>query len=278
MSGESYETIPGRYGISVTRIADTAVAAHVPQERSLVRSDGSLRPAVVLMAVDMACGMSSGLGVAPKWTVTADTEIRFVGRCEVGPLRVDATCVRPGRHQCLVEARAYDEGAGDALVALVTANHGVLVPEWDPFMAHTPIGVVHRLRRPAFSATDTLERSFGIETVVDGGEGSVVVSPLDERTRNPWGIFHGGLTGLLVEDAAATVGISDPRDIVVRFVRAIREGPAEARVVDLIDRGPDRVARIEVRDAGADRLAVVAHVSGVECTLASPRPESGRGT
>ncbi len=264
MSGESYETIAGRYGISITRAGHCEVTAHVPQENGLVRGDGSLRPAVVLMAVDMACGMSAGLGVVPNWTVTADTEIRFVGRCGTGPLRVDARCVRPGRHQSLAEARAYDEGADDALVAVVTANHGVLVPEWDTFMAHTPIGTVHRFRRPEFSPSDTLEQSFGIETVADAEGRSVVVSPLDERTRNPWGIFHGGLTGLLVEDAAATAGIDEPRDMVMRFMRAVREGPVEARVVDLIDRGADRVARIEVRDVGADRLAVVAHVSGVQ--------------
>ena len=261
MSGESYETIPGRYGISITRAGEAAVTTHVPMEPGLCLSDGAMRPAAVLMAIDMACGMSAGLGVVPNWTVTADTEVRFVGRCAVGPLRVDAHCVRPGRHQSLAGARAYDEGNGDALVAIVTANHGVLVPEWDTFMAHTPIGSIHRFRRPEFAADDTLEQSFGVESA-GAGEAAVIASPLDDRTRNPWGIFHGGLTGLLVEDAAAEAGIAEPTDIVLRFMRAIRNGPAEARVTSVTKRGADLLATIEVWDRGADRLAVMATVSG----------------
>ncbi len=261
MSGESYETIPGRYGISVTRSGPVAATTHVPIEPGLCGPDGALRPAVVLMAIDMACGMSAGLGVVPNWTVTADTEVRFVGRCMVGPLRVDARCVRPGRHQSLAEARVHDEGADDALVAIVTANHGVLKPEWDTFMANTPIGSVHRFRRPGIAADGTLEDSFGIHTTGRGRD-SVVSAPLDERTRNPWGIFHGGLTGLLVENAAKAAGIGEPTDIVLRFMRAIRQGPVEARVVELLQRDRDSLATVEVRDRGADRLAVMATVSG----------------
>jgi len=213
------------------------------------------------MAIDMACGMSAGLGVVPNWTVTADTEVRFVGRCVVGPLRVDARCVRPGRHQSLAEARVHDEGADDALVAIVTANHGVLKPEWDTFMANTPIGSVHRFRRPGIAAGDTLEDSFGVGTTGYGRE-SIVSAPLNDRTRNPWGIFHGGLTGLLVENAATAAGIGQPTDIVLRFMRAIRQGPVEARVVDLLERDQDRLVTVEVWDTGADRLAVMATVSG----------------
>jgi len=261
MTGESYETIPGRYGISITRAGEMAVTTHVPMEPGMCGSDGTMRPAAVLMAIDMACGMSAGLGVVPNWTVTADTEVRFIGRCTLGPLRVDARCVRPGRHQSLAEARAYDEGDSDALVAIVTANHGVLVPEWDTFMAHTPIGSVHRFRRPEFGAAGTLEQSFGIESSGQG-EFAVITAPLDERTRNPWGIFHGGLTGLLVENAATAVGIEEPTDVVLRFMRAIRKGPVEARVVDVMVRGHDRLATVEVWDSGADRLAVLATVSG----------------
>jgi len=261
MTGKSYETIPGRYGISITRAGQFAVTTHVPLEPGLCGANGALRPAAVLMAIDMACGMSAGLGVVPNWTVTADTEVRFVGRCTVGPLRVDARCVRPGRHQSLASATAYDEGADDAPVAIVTANHGVLKPEWDTFMANTPIGSIHRFRRPMFAVDDTLEQSFGIETI-GHDRNSIVSAPLDDRTRNPWGIFHGGLTGLLVENAASAVGVHAPTDIVLRFMRPIRQGPAEARVVDVVHREHDLLVSVEVWDKAADQLAVIATVSG----------------
>jgi len=261
MSADSYQLIPGRYGISITRAGESAITTHVPVEQGLTAHDGSLRPAAVLMALDMACGMSAGLGVVPNWTVTADTEVRFVGRCAVGPLRVDALCVRAGRHQSLAEARAYDEGSDDMLVAIATANHGVLVPEWDTFMARTPIGVVQRFHRPVVDDDTTLETSFGIEITGTGGD-TLITAPLDHRTRNPWGIFHGGLTGLLVEDAAAAADLKGPTDIVMRFMRAIRHGPAVARVVEIIDRSTDRLVRIEIRDGDAERPAVIATVSG----------------
>lgn len=261
MNVDAYEKIPGRYGISITRSGDSAVTAHLPVEESVARVDGSLRPSAVLMAVDMACGMAAGLGIAPNWTVTADTEVRFLDHCRVGPLRVDAVCARPGRHQSLATARVYDEGADDLLVAVATANHGVLVPEWDTFMAHTPIGSVHRFHRPD-NADRSLEECFGIEVREEDDERHAVVAPVDDRTRNPWGIFHGGLTGLLLEDAAALAGITDPHDIVARFMRAIRVGPAEARVVQVAEREFDRLALIEVWDRGADRLAVLGSVSG----------------
>jgi len=261
MTGESYETIPGRYGISITRAGQVAVTTHVPLEPGLSGPDGALRPAVVLMAIDMACGMSAGLGVVPNWTVTADTEVRFVGRCVVGPLRVDARCIRPGRNQSLSTAMVYDEGAGDALVAIATANHGVLKPEWDTFMANTPIGSVHRFRRPGIVVGDTLEDSFGIDSIGHDRE-AIVSAPLDDRTRNPWGIFHGGLTGLLVENAASAAGVHTPTDIVLRFMRPIRQGPVEARVVDVVRRERDSLVSVEVWDKSADRLAVIATVSG----------------
>jgi len=261
MTDKSYEIIPGRYGISITRAGQVAVTTHMPLEPGLCGADGALRPASVLMAIDMACGMSAGLGVVPNWTVTADTEVRFVGRCSVGPLRVDARCVRPGRHQSLAAATVHDEGADDARVAIVTANHGVLKPEWDTFMANTPIGSIHRFRRPVFDPGDTLENSFGVETTAVGGS-AIVAAPLDDRTRNPWGIFHGGLTGLLVENAAAAAGIEEPTDIVLRFMRPIRQGPAEARVVDVVRRDSDSLVSVEVWDKSAGHLAVIATVSG----------------
>ncbi len=261
MIHESYESIPGRYGLAVTRSGDQAVTSWVPVEPGLSNEDGSLRPAAVLMAVDMACGMAAGLGVYPKWTVTADSEVRLVGPCLVGPLRVEARCVRPGRHQSMAEAYAYDHGANDALVAVATANHGVLVPKWDTFMADTPIGVTHKFHRPDSPPTESLESGFGVERRT-GPDGTTIVVPLDDRTRNPWGILHGGLTGLMVELAAAAGGIVEPRDFVLRLMRPVREGPAEARVIETVDRDGDRLVRIELHDVGADRLAVIAHVSG----------------
>ncbi len=256
----SYELIPGRYGIVLTRTGDTAVACRLPVLASTRAADGSLRTAAVVMAADLACGLAAGLGVLPRWGVTADSAVEFVGRCRVGPLRVDAWCVRPGRHQALVEFRAVDEGADGAPVAVGTANHGVREPTFEPFLASMPVGAVHPFPRPADAGGSTsLEGQFGIEV---GPEG--VRAPLDVRTANPWGIFHGGLYGLLVLDALASAGLGEPTGLSLRFLHAVREGPVLARVDEILDRSGvagGRVARITVGDEGRGRVALVAHAA-----------------
>ena len=119
----AYEHIPGRYGVTIT-ITESGTSTRIPVRPDLTAPDGSLRLAAVLMGIDMGAGLAAGTAVLPKWTVTADIETRIVGRCLVGPLRVDSSPIKPGRTMSVVEARVVDEGADDALVALSTANHG----------------------------------------------------------------------------------------------------------------------------------------------------------
>jgi acyl-coenzyme A thioesterase PaaI-like protein len=263
-----FERIPGRYGYSLERTGDLSVAGRMPLLASLTDPDGAMRPAAMLMAIDMTCGMAGGLGVLPLWTVTADAEIHFLGECTVGPLRVDARCIRAGRAMSVVEARVVDEGAGDALVAIVTANHGVLESDFSHFLATASIGDVKHFDRPDHPDDESLEQYFGLE-LTRGVHGTQDVAPtimarlaLDRRTTNPWGILHGGLHGLLVDTTARQAGMERVTDVVLRFLNPVRSGPAVAMVSDDLRRGGDRVVRIEVRDEAADRLVVLAHVVG----------------
>lgn len=253
----AYEYIPGRFGYTLERTGEVAVAGRVPCEASLVDEEGHLRTAAMLMAVDMTCGMAAGLAVLPKWTVTADADVHFVAPCGRGPLRVDAVNVRAGRTMSVVEATVVDEGANDRLVAVVTANHGVLDSSFDHWLAQAEIGDVQTFARPPTSDA-SLEQYFRL-----GRDDHEIVSlALDERTTNPWGILHGGLHGLLVDTAAASVGIATPTHVGLRFLNSVKEGPAVARVTDVVDRTSDRIARVEVRDAASGRLAVIGRVTG----------------
>jgi len=252
-----FEYIPGRYGYWLERTGDRAVAGRVPLLESLATPDETMRSAAVLMAVDMTCGMAAGLGVLPKWTVTADAEVHFLDPCRVGPLRVDAVCVRAGRTMSIVEARVVDEGAADTLVALVTANHGVLDSTFDHFLAGAEIGDTQQFARPEHRDDERLEEYFGLHV-----EGAAVRLPLDVRTTNPWGILHGGLHGLLVDTAASLAGLTTIDDLMIRFLNPVRSGPAVATVTDDRTRAGDRVLRIEVRDGVDGRLGVIAHVVG----------------
>jgi acyl-coenzyme A thioesterase PaaI-like protein len=252
-----FEYIPGRYGYWLERTGEQSVAGRIPVLPSLTARDGTMRSAAVLMAIDMTCGMAAGIGVLPKWTVTADAEVHFFDPCRVGPLRVDAVGVRAGRTMSIVEARVVDEGEGDTLVALVTANHGVLDSAFDHFLADAEVGDTQQFARPEHLDDQSLEEYFGLVV-----HGETVRIPLDLRTINPWGILHGGLHGLLVDTAATLAGLDAIDDVVMRFLNPVRTGPAVARVMHDHARRDDRVFRIEVRDGVDGRLALMAHVVG----------------
>ena len=157
----AFEAIPGRYGVEIERTADASVSARVPLVPSTTTRDGALRSCAMWMAVDMACGMAAGLGSLPAWSVTADIEFRRIADCRRGPLRVDARCIRSGRKMAIAEARLVDEGDGDRLVALATANHGVLKPDFDPPVASMRPGERHAFEAPSHSAEESLEPSAG---------------------------------------------------------------------------------------------------------------------
>lgn len=254
---QDFEYIPGRYGYTVERTGDRSVAGRMPLLPSLQDETGALRCAAVLMAVDMTCGMAGGLGVLPNWTVTADADVHLLGACTVGPLRVDAEGVRPGRSMSVVDARVVDEGRDDALVAVATANHGVLESSFEHFLATAKVGDVQVFARPGHPDDQTLEDYFGLAV-----DGPVTTIPLTVRTTNPWGIFHGGLTGLLVDTAVRRAGLVGPTDVGLRFLNPARTGPATATVTADLERTGDRILRVEIRDGADGRLAVIAHVVG----------------
>ena len=222
MGAPSFEYIPGRYGYTVERTGPVAVAGRILLEPSLSDDAGNLRTAAVLMGIDMTCGMAAGLGVLPNWTV-----------------------------------RAVDEGANDTLVAVATANHGVLESTFEHRIAAAGVGEVQQFARPDRPVDESIEIYFGL-TVGDG----LATIGLDERTTNPWGIFHGGLHGLLVDTCARQAGLASWTHVALRFLNAVKEGPATARTTEAIATGDRRIVRVEVRDEGSGRLAVIAHVTG----------------
>ena len=150
-----------------------------------------------------------------------------------------------------------DEGAEDAIVAVATANHGVMTLTFSNELMALGIGDTASFERPADAGTGELEHHFGLSVAT--GE---VRIPVDERTRNPWGILHGGLTGLVLDAIALSVGFTQLDELMIRFMRPIREGAGRATIIDDMGLDGRRLLRVEMRDENADRLAVIAHVVG----------------
>lgn len=258
---QQFRKIPGRYHLVFERIGESKLKAWVPLIPSMRAEDGTMRAAALLMAVDMACGASAGLGVLPDTAITADSEVHFLSPVTRGPLRIESECLRAGRKMSVAEARLFDEGNGDALVAFASANHGVMTPSFEPPISLVEVGAQYAYPVPDHPEGESLECYFGLQ--VAGGQAR---APMTERTCNPFGMFHGGLHGLIIESIARAEGVVTPLSVSIRFLNAVREGDAVARVVDRRERSGGELLRIEVRDSKNDRIASIAHVTHSEAS------------
>jgi acyl-coenzyme A thioesterase PaaI-like protein len=112
--------------------------------------------------------------------------------------------------------------------------------------ADMPIGVEYASGRDVAAHAPLLEHFRVAER--DAG---VVELPIAGDAVNPLGILHGGLISLLVEQAsrsAAGGNRHEVTDMVVRFLRGLRQTPAVATAV-IVAQDDRPTATIEVRDA-----------------------------
>ncbi|HEV8297517.1 MAG TPA: PaaI family thioesterase [Acidimicrobiales bacterium] len=246
--------LSGWFEVAARHDGDNGVTTWIPVRRDLVDEQGRLRLGALAFGVDCAVGICAGWSAMPDWVVTSDLDMRFVGPATVGPVRSSSTLVRRGRGQVLVEARMVDEGAGDAPVAIATANHTILPPDLGSPIDVMAVGHIHRQPRLAVEPRPMSDH-FGVQ-VVDRG---VVELAMARHTFNPWGIMHGALHALLAEDATRSLVAGVVTNATVRFVSPVRIGPARATATVAGRYGDQTVVRAEVRDTGAgDRVSSLA--------------------
>lgn len=234
------------FDLAARHEGDLRVSTWVPVRDDLLGADGSVRFAALAFAVDSAVGMTAGFSSLPNWVVTTDIDLRVFADVRVGPVRTEAETRRAGRTQVLAEARLYDEGQGNLLVAHATANHGVLSPENGAPLDVFPVGVLQVQQSEPTPVRPPMGERFGARTVAPG----VAELAMADNARNPWGILHGTLHTLLAEDA--TRSLVDGRIVAatIRFVAPVRVGPARATATVLGGDGRQIAVRVEVRDAG----------------------------
>jgi len=184
-----------------------------------------------------------------------------------GPLLLDTEVLRRGR-SAIVTRTAVTSDDGTA-VATGWMTAAVLTPTGGPPEIRRPIRPVEMepVDDPAFAAPPS--EFFALREGRAPGE---VVLDLVERTRNPWGILHGGAMTVLADTAAKSAVAATPAldatpglvtsDLIVHYLSPGRVGPivASARVVGRL--GPEHLVRVSVHDHGADdRPLVVAVVT-----------------
>jgi acyl-coenzyme A thioesterase PaaI-like protein len=155
------------YAVAARHDGDHRVTTWIPVRGDLTDGHGRLRFAALAFGVDCAVGISAGWTSMPDWVVTTDLDLRILGPATVGPLRAQATPVRRGRGQVLIEARLVDEGAGDRPVAVATANHTILPADSGAPIAVMPVGFVHRQPGP-IEPVAPLPDHFGVRAIAPG--------------------------------------------------------------------------------------------------------------
>lgn len=243
------EEVTRYVGVELHEEDDGRIVGHVDLADHLRGPDGAARPGTLLTMLDSAGGLCAGLAALPEgWVVSTNLAARFVAPARVGPIRMEAAVSRVGRNNVVATVAISDEGTG-VLVADGVLTSAILVPEQGPPQWTRPL-VLGRERAP--EPQPMLTEWLQVRTV-DGG----VEMPLDEIYRNPWGIMHGGIVGMLVDLAAG----GRTTDVVLHFLAPNRVGPVRATARPLGTRSDGTVQRVDVRDVGADRVTAVAIVS-----------------
>ena len=129
------------------------------------------------------------------------------------------------------------------------------------------------VRRPSLEALrtihlDTAVAHLGIEFLELGADRLVARMPVDTRTRQPFGILHGGASVLLAEtlgSTAASLTLPDDRysvglDINANHIRAVRDGWVTGTCTPVHLGRTTQVWQIELRD-DAGRLTCTSRIT-----------------
>jgi uncharacterized protein (TIGR00369 family) len=241
-----------------------AAPAHV------VDAEGRTPTGILAALVDSISGMASGIAALPGWIVTTNLNVRrapayLFGPTGTGPLVLDTEVLRRGGSAIVTRTSvtAADDGTAVATGWMTAA---VLAPNGGPPEIARPVRPMgfERVDDPTFAAgPDTF---FALR---DGRAPGEVALDLVDRTRNPWGILHGGAMTVLADTAARSAVAGTPAltptpglavaDLNVHYLSPGRVGPVRATARVIGAKGLEHLVRVSVVDHGAgDRPLVVA--------------------
>ena len=238
----------------------TAMGGRVPVDPPQRGAGGGLRTGALMASIDSLGGFLCGISVLPEWVVTTSVMCTVARLAHQGPLRFDGRVLRRGRNSVVAALGVVDEGNDDREVAAATMTCAVLDPGDRNLHVERPFAAPMAPPDPEGLAP---EEFFGIEP----GAGPVTRLHVVDRSRNPWGILHGGALAVLVDVAAcrtAEAALSDrsptdradhrvaAADTVLHFLRPVKVGPLEARCQLLGGRDGRTLIRVAVHDVGVD--------------------------
>ncbi len=221
-----------------------------PAAALLVPGTDVLRTSVLLTLSDVLIGSLANEAALPRITMTVDLNVRVLQPItSASGFTGEARILKSGRTTTFGEATFAAAGSDGPAVL----SHGTFIASPRPQDLGFSIATgLPRALAPRPMPQPLAER-VGCRVVETG------VAEVDRREDllNPADTLQGGLLALVAEEAACSLhpGLA-PVELDVRYLSAVRIGPARARAAQL---GP--IVRVEIRDAGNDdRLAAVAAV------------------
>jgi acyl-coenzyme A thioesterase PaaI-like protein len=210
-----------------------------------LRSVGSELPRASVLATmaDCMAGLAAFAVTAPRLAVTLDIVVRNVATRCGDRLDVAGEIVKKGRSTIASEVRFSDSDTKD-LVALSYLTFMTSPRPQDQAPAPS------RGMRTTGSMPNHFAEHVGLRTIEAGVVEVNLVPFVMQASRT----LQGGVVGLLGEVAAESLTSAPILELDVRYLNAIRVGPARATATQI---GQDLV-RVEVRDRGIDdRLATL---------------------
>jgi acyl-coenzyme A thioesterase PaaI-like protein len=197
-----------------------------------------VRPSVLATVADIAAGSLATRDTYPKPALTVDLTVRSLGVVEGGMLAMAARILKLGRSTIVGEAWFSEPGSERPVVV----SHATFTPSPRPQDLHEelPFG------RP-FSP-GAMTRPFAEQLGTRILEPGVVEVDRLPYVMQPWGTLQGGVVALLGELAAESLVGTPVVDLEVRYLSAVRVGPARTSAMVV---GHSTV-RVEVHDAGSD--------------------------
>jgi acyl-coenzyme A thioesterase PaaI-like protein len=232
-----------KLGVSYRAEGDRVIGKFEGTDYMRVPGTRLVRAGVLATVADVVSGWGANAAVFPRIPLTVDLTLHPLGPFDGDALDVVARLLKVGRNTIVAETLFTQERP----VALSHATFTVSPRPEDVF------GVDYAVRergiQPASLSRPILD-DIGARMVAPG----VVELDRVPYVMQPAGTIQGGAVALIAELAAESSVGAPVTDLEIRYLSAVRVGPACA-TAEVLNSG---LVRVEVRDVGhADRLTAV---------------------
>jgi len=235
-------------GLGIVAVDDELHGTAAIQPTMWTPGTEHLRISVAATWADALLGLHAVRVMTPRLPVTLDLDVHLFDEIAgVDRVHGRSRLVKAGRSVIVTSVDFFDDDG-----RFVGFGSGTFMAAPDPRLTMESMDwVLDRFATPMGSLAVPLAERIGCERTEPG----VAVQPCTPVVHNASKAINGGLLVLAIEEAALSADPAATRieSVQVRYLRAIRVGPAIARAE--LHHG---MGRVEVRDASTDAIAAIA--------------------